>query len=427
MMERKQKIRSQEVQDILTKMPNWLIIWGNTIILIMIIVFFMATWFIKYPDVISGDTKITSRNPIYKVIANKSGRIDSIFVKENDTVSQDQIIAIIKNNANLGDVLTLKRILDTISIRVDNLSFPLEALPLMSLGELGTSYALFENEFLNLRLRNSLKYFSLHQNGSFLSISSLKKQLKLLEEQKALEIQNLELSRDNFERYKALFDDGVISYNEFEIYRIDYINKKKSLKNIDISIGQTNQSLIESNRASQEVLIANELEKNSLFKKTIHAMNALREDIKLWEEKYLLRSEIDGKVSLIGMWNKNQAVSQGDHICSIIPDQTGGYIARLKAPETNSGKIRKGQKVNIKLYNYPESEYGFISGNISSISALPSPEGYYWVEVTLPNKLQTSYSLEIPFKPEMSGTAEIITEDLRLCERFFYRLKGIIS
>ena len=120
-------------------------------------------------------------------------------------------------------------------------------------------------------------------------------------------------------------------------------------------------------------------------------------------------------------------VSAGDHICSIIPDHTGGYVARLKAPEANSGKITKGQKVNIKLFNYPVTEYGHISGRISSISTLPSPEGFYWVEVILTNELQTSYNIEIPFKLEMSGTAEIITEDLRLCERFFYRLKGIIS
>ncbi|NVK09480.1 MAG: HlyD family secretion protein, partial [Tenacibaculum sp.] len=34
---------------------------------------------------------------------------------------------------------------------------------------------------------------------------------------------------------------------------------------------------------------------------------------------------------------------------------------------------------------------------------------------------------KIDFKQEMQGTADIVTEDLRLIERFFYQLKNIIK
>ena len=44
------------------------------------------------------------------------------------------------------------------------------------------------------------------------------------------------------------------------------------------------------------------------------------------------------------------------------------------------------------------------------------------VDVELPKKLVTTYEKEIEFKQEMTGTADIITEDLRLIERFFYLL-----
>jgi len=39
----------------------------------------------------------------------------------------------------------------------------------------------------------------------------------------------------------------------------------------------------------------------------------------------------------------------------------------------------------------------------------------------------TSYKREIPFKHEMLGQADIITEDLRLIERFFYQLKSAMN
>ncbi|MEM9548782.1 MAG: HlyD family secretion protein, partial [Bacteroidota bacterium] len=41
--------------------------------------------------------------------------------------------------------------------------------------------------------------------------------------------------------------------------------------------------------------------------------------------------------------------------------------------------------------------------------------------------LITSYKQEIEFRQEMSGTAEIITEDLRLIERFFYQFRTVLQ
>lgn len=83
--------------------------------------------------------------------------------------------------------------------------------------------------------------------------------------------------------------------------------------------------------------------------------------------------------------------------------------------------------MNIKLENYPDIEFGVLNGIVKNISLIPDSEGLYFVDVELPKKLITSYKKEIDFKQEMRGTAEIITEDLRLIERFFYQLKGILS
>ena len=64
---------------------------------------------------------------------------------------------------------------------------------------------------------------------------------------------------------------------------------------------------------------------------------------------------------------------------------------------------------------------------MNTVSEISNKEGLYIVDVTLPEKLITSYNKEIIFKQEMRGTAEIITEDLRLIERFFYQFKKIVS
>ena len=112
---------------------------------------------------------------------------------------------------------------------------------------------------------------------------------------------------------------------------------------------------------------------------------------------------------------------------TIIPNENTSYIAKLKTPAQNSGKIKIGQSVNIKLENYPDTEFGVLNGRIKNMSLIPDKEGFYIIDVLLPKKMMTSYNKEIDFKQEMRGTAEIITEDLRLIERFFYQFKELLN
>lgn len=60
---------------------------------------------------------------------------------------------------------------------------------------------------------------------------------------------------------------------------------------------------------------------------------------------------------------------------------------------------------------------------MNRIAVIPDKEGNYFINVSLPKKLITSYNKEIAFKQEMLGSAVIITEDLRLIERFLISLK----
>ena len=66
-----------------------------------------------------------------------------------------------------------------------------------------------------------------------------------------------------------------------------------------------------------------------------------------------------------------------------------------------------------------------LEGRVESISLTPR-NNLYLVEVSLPKGLVTTYNKKLELKNEMSGTAEIITEDLRLIERLFYQVRAII-
>lgn len=77
------------------------------------------------------------------------------------------------------------------------------------------------------------------------------------------------------------------------------------------------------------------------------------------------------------------------------------------------------------MSNYPDREFGIIKGKIKSISLTPDKDGNLLIDVSLPNKLETSYHKKIAFQQETTGTADIITEDLRLIERLLYQFRDV--
>ena len=89
-------------------------------------------------------------------------------------------------------------------------------------------------------------------------------------------------------------------------------------------------------------------------------------------------------------------------------------------------KSRPGQKVNIKLSGYPYLEYGMVRGVVKSKSLVPSGDAYI-IEIDLPDGLTTLYGMKLDFTQNMQGTAEIITEDIRLLQKIVNPFRYMIS
>ena len=101
--------RSEEVQEIMGRMPSWIIRWGIMVVGIIVIGLFIGSNFIKYPDRVNANISITSDNPPVKIVAPNSGRIQRLLVKQNDTISQNDILLILDNQAIYEDVVMLKK------------------------------------------------------------------------------------------------------------------------------------------------------------------------------------------------------------------------------------------------------------------------------------------------------------------------------
>ena len=421
------ELRSEEVQEILTQVPHWMIRWGSVLFLGLILMLLFISWFVKYPDIIPSEAVITTQVPPQKEYSRTSGKLSDLLVHDNQEVQSNQALAILENTANYADVFYLKSIIDTITVNSTPFYFPIDSLPILFLGDIEGAFALFENSYLQYTLNKELQPFSNEATANQYSIVELKIRLQSLKSQQDINHTELEFARKDLNRHKELFEQKVIPAQEYENKQLQYAQSERNYKNFEASISQVKEAISNAYKISKGTEINRTKEEMTLLKNVIQSFNQLKKAIKDWERLYVLKSNIDGQVSFLNYWNTNQTVSQGDLVFIIIPNENSSFVAKLKTPAQNSGKIKIGQKVNIKLENYPDTEFGMLDGTVKKISLIPDAEGFYLIDVALPQQLITSYNKEIDFKQEMSGSAEIITEDLRLIERLFYQLMEIVK
>ncbi|QDW19715.1 HlyD family secretion protein [Flavobacterium sp. KBS0721] len=419
------KIYSEEVRDVLSAPPISIQKWGNTILLLFIMILFLISWFIKYPDIITSQITITTNTPPQKVVAKVSGRIEAILVKDKIFVKQNTALAILENSAKYQDVLFLKSILDTINI--DKIKFPFEKLNSAQLGEVESAFSNFRKEYIADQLNSELQPYRVEESAQNYEAIQLRERLNLLKSQKEINQNELILQKSELNRYEILFQKGIYSSQEIEKQQLIYLQAQKSYKTLLSTISQIKSSLNELTRNTKTTHINESRESINLENNKIQAFYQLKKAIKDWELNYLLKSSINGKISFLQIWSKNQSIESGSTIFAIIPSKENGYIGKVKAPALNSGKIKTGQKVNIKLANFPDREFGMIKGRIETISLTPDKEGDLLIDVSLPDGLETSYQKTIPFQQEMQGNADIITEDLRLIERLLYQFRDLFK
>jgi hypothetical protein len=76
----------------------------------------------------------------------------------------------------------------------------------------------------------------------------------------------------------------------------------------------------------------------------IKSYNALISKIGVWEEIYVLKSPMNGKVSFFEYRNNKQYVEEGKIVMTILPSEINKLIGQMKIPSSNSGKVKIGQK-----------------------------------------------------------------------------------
>ena len=423
------ELRSEEIQEVLGRPPKWIVRWGITVIFIIVIGLFVGSYFFKYPDILQASITVTTENLPAGIVAKASGRIDTLFIEEKATVKKDDILAMIENPAKLDDILFLKNYLLSYSVadsvQQDKLPFNLQ------LGDIQQGYLSF------LKTHEDLQYF-LKANYHKKKITGIRRQIgtqqaimRKTKNQLELTTKQLNSAKQLFSMDSALYAKKALSLTDYENSKNSYIQYLQAYESALLSIDNQQMSILQSEQAIFDLEQQAVEQKNNLQLALSAAYDQLLTQIKAWEQNYLLIAPCDGMATFTKYWQKNQNINAGEVLVTVVPQASTQIVGKILLPPQGAGKVKEGQMVNVKFDNFPHMEYGMLRVPIKNISLVPIQvtEGKkaYMLEVTFPEKLVTNYGKELAFSQEMTGAAEIITEDLRLLDKFINPIKAIIK
>lgn len=407
--------------------------YGTIITSFILLLIGVMTWFIKYPETVTTQSKLTGTNAPKPIIPKQNLRLTHLLVSNNQEVQIGEVISILETTADYKEILEFENLLNEIEQNIyctdgqlsvsTNITIKnLMQKPLHNLGELQSDYQALIQAYIPYRDYVLGDYAGKKKSLLQKDLNIAHQSKNVLNEQKNLQQKDLNLSQTTIDKNKKLLDEKLISEQEYRELTSQYIVKQMSEPQIKSSY-INNESQI--NNINKELV---EIDNQILTQKSLFSQAILqtKSKIEAWKQLYLLTATASGKIIFTTFLQENQNLEAGKIIAHIVPPKSDIYLETL-VPQSNFGKVEIGQKVILKFNAYPWQEFGAVVGMIDYISPVPVDSGYYLAKIILPENLETNYKKEIPFIEGLVAQSEIVTKDLRLAESLYYDLVKTIK
>lgn len=420
------QLRSEEVQEILSRPPHWLVRWGISVICSLIVLCFAGSFFFYYPDIIQSEITVTTQNPPAWLIARSTGVLKEKYKQDKSPVKKGELIAVLENPARTEDVLRLEKLIAHGGTISDSTLIGIELPSGLSLGMIQSTYSALQKVVSDYRNFVSLNLYGRKINATRLERQSYGGYMEQIRSQVTLSRKAAELAEKDYEREKLLYEKRLSSLVALEEAERKLLSARQATGQLTTGVSTANieAAKLESNLA--ELTLQQQQEAARLQTELRSAWNDLRVAVANWEQTYVLRSPSEGILSFNEVWKENQNVNSGDKVFSVVSASPGRIIGRVRIPAEGAGKVKPGQRVNIKVDGFPYMEYGYLTGKIEAMSLL-SNQDKYSATVTIPHPLETSYHKRLPFKGELTGSAEIITDELSLAQRILNPIRYVFK
>ena len=421
------ELRSEEVQEVMGQVPAWIVRWGITLLFLVVVALLVGSCFFKYPDVITADMTLTGQHPATAVVTRAAGKIQELLVRDNRPVKAGGLAGGHREprRARTMPSTWIRRWNDP-GCDVDSLDKALLRYKELSLGDMQAAYSGLLSALHACVNYREIDYYPQKMASIRKQIALYKAYYNETERQRKTLSEQFALTRRQYARDSLLYSRSVISSYEHETARASLLQSRYSLEgasasaeNLRIQIGEQEQSLLDLTleRSEKEFTLRQELQ--TAREQLLNSMNE-------WRLRYCLIAPVGGVVTFTKYWNENQYIPSGEVAFTVVPQGEGRLVGKVRIPIARSGKVRRGQRAIVRFSNFPDQEFGVVNGVVSNISLVPTDE-YYTADIDFPEGLRTNYGIDLPVSPETQASAEIVTEELRLIERFFLPIKRIVK
>jgi len=421
-------LRSEVVQEIISRRPDFMEKWALLFFLFIVLLVFIGSWFIKYPETIDTLASITTQNAPKEIISKQNGRLAKLFVHNNEQVSSGQVIGCLESIANPTEINNLYKQIDS-SISLFNLSRYKEASQIFqrrcsNLGEVQQDYQRFlvDLEQFNDYVVNGFylkKKSQIENEIKSLDIIkiAIKKEKELIQQDVLLTKKTLDTSE------KTLYKNHILK-EEFRLEKDKYVNKLTAIHQFNASFIETDlQQRVKIGELGQ---LNHDLERKKVdFGQILQTLKAQLEE---WKRKYTLQSPVNGRIYFISALQENQYLHAGKLLGYVEP-VVGQVYAETKLSQYALGKVNRGLSVQLRFDAYPYQELGSVEGKLDFISSVPSENGFL-ATIKLNKGLMTNNHKLIPYRNGLKAHAIIITQKTRLLDRLysnFFRSTSVVS
>ena len=423
--DRDNNFHSEEAQEILGRVPVWIIRWGITVVFSIFAIIIIGCCFIRYPERVAGTVTITTANSPVDVVVKNGGNLELILVSNGDSVKEGDILGVIHTGANYTDVLSADSCLLTFAKNPPKEGvFNDRIYGTFLMGDLQGDWTSFVSSCQ--RYRDYINRSVITKKRILLGkqIDKQKEYYGQMHMQLTTMIEDLQYEEKSFMRDSSLFRLNVVSEQEYEESTRRLLQTRNSVVSFRSQMTTTELSIIQLEQQLVELSIQEEGETLAFEDDIRTNLEQLNAGIRSWKLAYLLTAPINGKVSFVYKWDKGQFMNMGEHYLTVVPEGIMSILGIVRIPQSSFGKVSTGQKVNVKLEGYPYMEYGMLVGTIGYLSSVPDEQSdkqgipQYTAEILFEDGMKTTYGKELRMIQKMDGTAEIITEERNLMMRF---------
>ena len=228
-------------------------------------------------------------------------------------------------------------------------------------------------------------------------IEKIKNKIEALKVKKISLEKNLEITKNNYERIKKLYEEGIESKRKLELEENKLVKVQADLRNINIEINIENQNLDITLKEKEKFLRDMNNKILSIEKQLTETKVKLNKYIKEYQKvssqlsRYrtsIIKAPFDGYVVRILKSTTNQYIKKGEPILLFSPViNDRAILVKVRAVDMPLMKVGLPARIqfegwpSLQIPGWPQISYGTFGGYISKVDPVSYKEGYYYVFV----------------------------------------------